>query len=198
MRGTLAQLRSWAREGLHGVKWGALIVRCSDKLQLLLQEVSLSEKGLGMHFLMHPGVLQCCHYYSAASAQRQLRPSCTPTSSSLWQYHCTTAMPRTVCTGLAGSCGCTALPTTSLMHVRIGRCNHPCLAVPVVAQAPYSVADVVWGATDCVYDNMVARGRLEPHLPPGAAEAELRAAKAAAAAAVPDAVVPVLLELGLK
>lgn len=49
VRGTLAQLRSWAREGLHGVKLGALIVRCSDKLQLLLQEVCLSDGGLGTH-----------------------------------------------------------------------------------------------------------------------------------------------------
>lgn len=39
MRGTLAQLRGWASEGAHGVKWGALIARSSDKLQLLLQEV---------------------------------------------------------------------------------------------------------------------------------------------------------------
>jgi hypothetical protein len=39
LRGTLPQLREWAREGLPGVEWGALMVRCSDQLQLLLQEV---------------------------------------------------------------------------------------------------------------------------------------------------------------
>jgi hypothetical protein len=39
IRGTLAELRSWAATGQYGVKWGVLIARVSDRLQLLLQKV---------------------------------------------------------------------------------------------------------------------------------------------------------------
>jgi hypothetical protein len=65
-------------------------------------------------------------------------------------------------------------------------------------QAPYTRADVVWPGADHVYSNMLARGTLQPHLPPGASAAEVAAVRAAAAAGVPDAVVPLEQELRLK
>jgi hypothetical protein len=48
VRGTLPQLRAWAQQGLHGVKWGALVMRISDRLQLLLQEVRGRGKVLSL------------------------------------------------------------------------------------------------------------------------------------------------------
>jgi hypothetical protein len=65
-------------------------------------------------------------------------------------------------------------------------------------QAPYTKADVVWEATDFVYHNLVARGNLSPHLLPDAGAAAVGAARAAAAAVVPDAVVPLEQELRLR
>ena len=65
-------------------------------------------------------------------------------------------------------------------------------------QAPYSNQDAVWDAADHVYDNLVARGNLTPHLPQDASAAAFGAARAAAAAAVPNALVPVALELRLR
>lgn len=65
-------------------------------------------------------------------------------------------------------------------------------------QAPYTKADVVWEAADFVYHNLMARGNLSPHLPPDAGAAAVGAVRAAAAAAVPGAVVPLEQELRLR
>lgn len=65
-------------------------------------------------------------------------------------------------------------------------------------QEPYSRADVFWPAADHVLDSLIARGRVAPHLPPGAPAAAHKAARDAASAAVPDALVPLEVELNLR
>lgn len=93
MRGTLPQLRAWAQEGLHGVKWGALIMRISDTLQLLLQEV-----GGGAYM----GVLSGPVAYKVRPDPASLRRSMLGTTPYLsWcnPQHCVT-----LCLLLRGSC----------------------------------------------------------------------------------------------
>jgi hypothetical protein len=65
-------------------------------------------------------------------------------------------------------------------------------------QAPYTRGDVVWDAGNQVFNNMLARGLVSPHLPPGTSPAERGAIRAAAAAAVPEVVVPLEMELKLR
>jgi hypothetical protein len=73
-RGTLSELRSWARDGVQGVKWGALIMRIGDRLQLLLQEV-------------RQGLIECFTY---AHSDHLGVYACAPTAS----HHSTTPPTR--------------------------------------------------------------------------------------------------------
>lgn len=87
-RGTLAELRSWAHEGLHGVKWGALIMRISDRLQLLLQEVSTGccccrVRGPG---LLKAGPLSICPRQASGTLSVQCQAACPAGKRQLPDY----------------------------------------------------------------------------------------------------------------
>lgn len=88
---------------------------------------------------------------------------------------------------------------TTVIHLLLIICLmhtlDPCV---LLLQAPLSMADVVWGAAERVFDNMVARGKLDPHLPPDASTADMRAARAAAAAAIDNLLMPRDAELKIR
>lgn len=179
-RGTLSELRSWAREGLHGVNWGALIMRVGDRLQLLLQEVSRKLVSVGVGAILRVcfcASIHVVHVFILCIASQSILLTCRSMRGGY----------------LAHSYLYLDMPV--LCHTVI---VVPCRAVLSCVQEPYTRADVVWDAADHIYDNLIARGHLSPHMHPDATAAEVGDVRVAAAAAVPDAVVPIDQELRLK